>query len=184
FVRSHIFEPLGLEPRDIDFAIIDPAIQAKGYLAAFSFLNVLKGFLLDRRAWGEYEGAWLRIREVYPDGPAFGGAVGSTAAFSVILRDLLREESVLLSKASKAVLFEQARLRSGRPIAMTPGWHIGGIEGRRYFFKEGGGAGFHCEMRMYPDQGLASVLMANRTSLDTNRLLSRLDREFIAAGPG
>jgi hypothetical protein len=48
--------------------------------------------------------------------------------------------------------------------------------------KDGGGAGFHCEMRVYPDAGLASVIMANRTSLNTNRLLSRLDRGFIS-GP-
>jgi hypothetical protein len=56
---------------------------------------------------------------------------------------------------------------------------VGALGGRPFYFKEGGGAGFHCEMRMYPDAGLASVLMANRTSLNTNRLLSRLDKAFV-----
>ena len=35
----------------------------------------------------------------------------------------------------------------GRPIPMTLGWHIG--NGTAYFFKEGGGGGFHSEMRVY-----------------------------------
>ena len=130
FVRARVFAPLGLSPRDIDFAVVDPGSHAKGYLAAFSVMNALKRLLLDRRVWGGYEGAWLRIRDVYPDGPSFGGAVGSAAAFGVILRDLLRDDPIVLSRASKALLFEQVRLRSGRPIAMTLGWHIGDLEGR------------------------------------------------------
>lgn len=178
-MRRRVFDPLRLRPEDIGFAIIEPHNHAKGYLAAASLLNILKTFLLDRSVWGDYEGAWLRICDVYPDGPSFGGAIGSAAAFSVILRDLLKEDPVLLPGRSKALLFEQARLSSGRTIPMTLGWHVGEIAGRPYYFKEGGGAGFHCEMRMYPAQGLASVIMVNRTSFDSNAFLSRLDGGFI-----
>jgi CubicO group peptidase (beta-lactamase class C family) len=179
FMRASVFDPLGLGPRDIGFTIAEPRNHAKGYLAAVSLMNVFKRFLLDRQVWGGYEGAWLRIRDVYPDGASFGGAVGSAAAFSVILRDLLRDDPVMLSKESKGLLFEQARLSFGRTIGMTLGWHIGQIEGRPYYFKEGGGAGFHCEMRAYPAQGLSSVVMVNRTSFNSNKGLSRLDRPFL-----
>lgn len=178
-MRTRVFGPLGLRPREIDFAIVEPGNHAKGYLAGGSLMNLLKVFLLDRSAWGDYEGSWLRICDVYPDGASYGGAIGSAAAFSVILRDLLKDTPVLLSKAAKALLFDQARLSSGRPIGMTLGWHIGKIEGRQYYFKEGGGAGFHCEMRVYPAQGLASVIMVNRTSFNSNKFLTRLDREFV-----
>jgi CubicO group peptidase (beta-lactamase class C family) len=178
-MQARVFDPLGLLPRDIGFAIVEPRDRAKGYLAAFSVMNALKRILLDRSVWEGYEGTWLRIRDVYPDGPSFGGAIGSAAAFSVILQDLLKDDPVLLSRASKPLLFDQARLSSGRPIGMTLGWHIGELAGRPYYFKEGGGAGFHCEMRMYPAQGLASVIMTNRTSFNSNRFLSRLDGEFL-----
>ncbi len=180
FMRAHIFDPLALRPQDLGFTITEPRNHAKGYLAAFSVMNALKRLLLDRNVWGDYEGTWLRIRDVYPDGASFGGAIGSAAAFSVLLRDLLKEDPVLLSKASKALLFEPARSSSGRPVGMTLGWHIGRIEGRPYYFKEGGGAGFHCEMRMYPDRGRASVIMVNRTSFNSNAFLSKLDKEFLA----
>jgi CubicO group peptidase (beta-lactamase class C family) len=180
FMQAHIIDPLGLRSQDLGFTIAEPRNHAKGYLAAFSVMNAFKRLLLDRDVWGDYEGTWLRIRDVYPDGASFGGAIGSAAAFSVLLRDLLKDDPVLLSKASKALLFEPARSSSGRPVGMTLGWHIGRIGERRYYFKEGGGAGFHCEMRVYPDRGRASVIMVNRTSFNSNAFLSRLDREFVA----
>ena len=170
---------MGLGPGDIDYLVAEPRNHAKGYLAAFSLLNVLKRFLMERDAWAGYEGRWLRIRDVYPNGPAFGGAIGSAAAFAAILRDLLKERPILLSPGSRALLYERARDGSGRAIAMTLGWHVGELDGRPYYFKEGGGAGFHCEMRVYPDRGLGSVVMTNRTSFASNAILSRLDREVL-----
>lgn len=179
FMRERIFAPLGLGPGDIGYTVAAPENQAKGYLAAWSLLNVLKGFLLERDAWEGYEGKWLRIRDVYPNGPAFGGAIGSAAAFAAILRDLLKARPVLFSAETRDLLYDRARDGAGRELAMTLGWHVGGLDGRPYYFKEGGGAGFHCEMRAYPDRGRGSVVMVNRTSFASNAVLSRIDREVL-----
>jgi hypothetical protein len=62
---------------------------------------------------------------------------------------------------------------------MTPGWHIGGVDTLRYFFKEGGGGGFHSEMRIYPSRGIASVVIANNTSFGVKDLLNTVDGEFL-----
>jgi hypothetical protein len=62
---------------------------------------------------------------------------------------------------------------------MTLGWHVGELNGLRYFYKEGGGAGFHCEMRIYPSIGLASVIMTNKTSFDSRKELSRIDKNVV-----
>lgn len=35
---------------------------------------------------------------------------------------------------------------------MTLGWHLGKTNGIAYYFKEGGGGGFHSEMRIYPSR--------------------------------
>ncbi len=34
-------------------------------------------------------------------------------------------------------------------------------------------------MRLYPDRGLGSVVMTNRTAFASNAILSRLDREVL-----
>ena len=179
YIQKSIFEPLHLKPEEIGFVIYVPGHHAKGYLSKYSFMNLLKGFITDKEVWGEYEGRWLHIQDVYVNGPAFGGAVGSAKAFSCIMQDLLSEHSILLNKSTKQLLFSQQKISSGKNIETTLGWHIGDLNRTRYFFKEGGGAGFHCEMRVYPAAGLASVIMSNRTSFNSRKQLSRIDQHFV-----
>lgn len=139
YVRQHILEPLKLKPNELDFVITRADNHAHGYLEKYSMMNLVKGFLLDDAVWGGYEGKWLRIKDVYLNGPSFGGAIGSASAFSRILQDLLGEHSVILPDASRELLFTQTRINSHLAIDMTLGWHIGEVNGIRYFFKEGGG---------------------------------------------
>jgi D-alanyl-D-alanine carboxypeptidase len=179
YVRKNIFRPLQLTQGDIDFVITDNTHHAKGYLAKYSLMNFVKSFVTDKTVWGRYEGNWLHIKDVYVNGPSFGGAIGSAKAFSKILQDLMAERSVLLREDSKRLLFSRQKTRSGKFIDMTLGWHIGILEGIQYFYKEGGGAGFHSEMRIYSTLGLASVIMTNKTSFNSRKHLGNLDRMFF-----
>ncbi len=178
-IRANIFQRLRLTPDEINFTYSEAAPNAKGYLAKYSFMNVIKGFVTSKEVLGDYEGNWLHIKDVYVNGPAFGGAIGTARAFGVILRDLLAERPVLLGRSGKELLFSRQETRSGKGIDMTLGWHIGNLNGMRYYFKEGGGAGFHSEMRMYPSHDLASVIMTNQTSFNSRNVLNRLDKEFL-----
>jgi len=179
YMYKFIFEPLDLTKDEIGFVIRNGNNHAKGYLKKYSFMNLFKSFLIKDITWGEYEGRWLHINDVYLNGPAFGGAIGSAKAFSRILQSLLSENSVLLGNDVKQYLYSQEKTKSGNEIEMTLGWHIGELDDERYYFKEGGGAGFHCEMRIYPDRNLASVLMVNRTSFNTRKQLSNLDKLIL-----
>lgn len=179
YVKQHVFQPLRIEPEELDFVIVQPASHAHGYLEKYSLMNLAKSFLLDDFVWGEYEDNWLRINDVHLNGASFGGAIGTALAFSRILQDLLAEHSVILSDASKTILFQQSKTNSNVNIDMTLGWHIGTSAGTRYFYKEGGGAGFHSEMRVYPSKGIGTVVMANQTSFDSTRFLNTLDVEFL-----
>ena len=62
---------------------------------------------------------------------------------------------------------------------MTLGWHIGRMGGDEYFYKEGGGGGFHSLMRVYPARGIATVVMSNATDFDVERSLDALDPQFF-----
>jgi D-alanyl-D-alanine carboxypeptidase len=179
YVKTKIFQRLRLSPDEIDFTYSEAAPHAKGYLAKYSFMNLIKGLVTDKEVWGHYEGNWLHIKDVYVNGPAFGGAIGTAKAFSVILQDLLAERSILLSEKSRELLFSRQKTRSGKEIDMTLGWHIGRLDGIQYYYKEGGGAGFHSEMRVYPSQGLATVIMTNQTSFNSRSTLSKLDGMFL-----
>jgi len=179
YMNKNIFKPLDLTQNEIGFQISHKGKHAKGYLKKYSFMNLFKYFVLGEEIWEDYEGSWLHINNVILNGPAFGGVMGSANAFSRILQNLLSENSILLGKKVKHYLYTQQKTQSGENIDMTLGWHIEELNGVRYYYKEGGGAGFRSEMRLYPDLGLGSVMMTNRTSLNTSKLLSQLDSGFI-----
>jgi hypothetical protein len=64
---------------------------------------------------------------------------------------------------------------------MNLGWHMGDLERTRFFFKEGGGGGFHSIMRVYADDGIGTVVMTNATGFDVRRLLDTMDASFTAS---
>jgi D-alanyl-D-alanine carboxypeptidase len=181
YLRTAIIEPLGLSSQEMNFAIPDPTRHAKGYLAKYSFTNLLKSFITDRKFWGGYEGNWLRLKSHYPNGPSFGGLVGTARSFTCFLQDQLRTKSVLLNNDTRQLLETRQTNKENQPIAMTLGWHIGETNDSMYFFKQGGGGGFHSEMRIYRSTGIASVVMTNSTTFNSTGFLNQADREFFTA---
>jgi D-alanyl-D-alanine carboxypeptidase len=177
YVRANIFARLGLPPAEIGFVIPARERQAKGYLPMWSLWNLLKPFLIDRKFIGEYEGSWLHVNDNYLDGAAFGGIVASARSMGRFLQDQLAPESVVLGQEGRRMFFEQQKDNAGEPVETTLGWHVA-PRGAGYFFKEGGGAGFHAEMRVYRTSGFASVVIANNGSFDVNGFLDATDREF------
>lgn len=179
YVRANILLPLGLAAQEMDFVIPDESRVAQGYLAKYSLMNLVKGFVIDSKFLGNYEGNWLRLKSHYLNGPAFGGLIGTARGFSRFLQDQLRTESALFGLETKRLLESQQTDGVGRPIPMTLGWHIGETDSVAYFFKEGGGGGFHSEMRIYPTKGIASVVMVNSTEFNSTKFLNRVDRVFL-----
>jgi CubicO group peptidase (beta-lactamase class C family) len=178
YARANVLRPLGLLAQEMNFVIPDPSRHANGYLAKYSLMNLIKGFLTDSRVWGGYEDRWLRLQAVYVNGPAFGGLVGSATSFSRFLQDQLRADSVLFTADTKRTFEAQQTDKAGRPIPMTLGWHIGKLDSTTYFFKEGGGGGFHSEMRIYRTKGIGSVVMVNSTQFDSTTFLNHVDATF------
>ncbi|OGB62527.1 MAG: serine hydrolase [Caldithrix sp. RBG_13_44_9] len=178
YVREHIFKRLSLPSNEADFVIPSLDNHSKGYIPKWSFLNFFKSFMVDAKFFGDYEDGWLHVKEHYLNGPAFGGMVGSAHSLAIFLQDLLRDQPLLFPPETRNLFFEQQKNNKGQPIQMTLGWHIGMMGDFRYLFKEGGGAGFHGEMRIYPEKNCASVTVANNTSFNVKKFLNTADQQF------
>jgi len=174
-VTANVCQRLSVDDGSMGFVIRDASRHAKGYLAKYSLMNLIKPFVVDREVIGGYEGNWLEIKSHYPNGPAFGGLIGTACSISRFLQDQLRAESVLLRPDTKRLLETQQTDSARRPIPMTLGWHMGTANSVPYFFKEGGGGGCHNEMRLYPAKRMASVVMSNSTGFDVKTFLNRMD---------
>jgi CubicO group peptidase (beta-lactamase class C family) len=179
YVRDQVLKPLGITAQELGYVVPDYGDHAKGYLEKYSFLNLAKRFVVDKELIGDYEGRWLLIHDHYVNGAAFGGLVGSVTGFGKFLQDQLRPHSDMLGDATRELFFTPQCTKDGTRILMTLGWHIGRMNGVEFFYKEGGGGGFHCMMRVYRSAGIATVLMTNATGFDVLRTLNVVDSRFV-----
>ena len=179
YVRKHVLQPLGAAPHELGYEVVDPRRHAKGYLERYSLMNLVKRLVIAREFIGDREGRWLHLNDHYLNGAAFGGLIGAARGFGRFLQDQLRPRSALFTDATCRLFYEQQHTNGGSAIAMTLGWHIGATRGARFFYKEGGGGGFHSMMRLYACAAVATVVMTNATGFDVSRLLDRLDGRFL-----
>jgi CubicO group peptidase (beta-lactamase class C family) len=119
YMRDCILRPLGLEIHEMDFVVHDPSGHAKGYLGKYSLMNLLRGWIADRKVWGQYEDNWVHVKSHYVNGPAFGGLIGAAQAFSRFLQDELRESSVLFGIEAKQLFYAQHQ------VFLQRGWWRG-----------------------------------------------------------
>jgi CubicO group peptidase (beta-lactamase class C family) len=125
----------------------------------------------------------IHLKNHYLNGPAFGGLIGSAENLSLFLKDQLKKESVLFGTETKSFFYRQQQTKEGKLIEMTLGWHIGELKnGERYFYKEGGGGGYHSEMRIYPEKRIGSIIMVNKTNFNSKNFLNTLDNELLFKG--
>ena len=178
YVTEHVLRRLDIAAADLGYTINDPARHAAGYLERFSLMNLVSPWLIDRALVGRSSGRWVRIRDHYPNGPAFGGLVGTARGFAAFLQDQLRVRSQLFGDVTRALFREPQRTAHGA-IPMTPGWHIGSSGDVPFLYKEGGGGGFRCMMRLYPAAGIGTVVMTNATACNVRRLLDAVDAQFL-----
>lgn len=179
YVRENILNPLQISEQEIAFTIPDESHHANGYLKKYSLLNLVKRIVIDPKFIGSYEGNWLRVNNHFLNGPSFGGLIGSARGFSRFLQDQLSINSVLFGKEIKSLIETRQTNSAGQSIPMTLGWHVGESQGITFLYKEGGGGGFHSEMRIYPRHGIATIVMANSTNFNSTRFLNRIDPAFF-----
>lgn len=182
WVRERILEPLAIAPRTVRFALGPRDESATGHAPRYSLMTLVLSGMTRAEYWADASGRWRRVARLAPHGLGYGGLFASGASLAAILQDLLREQPILMSRETRARMLARQATRSGAPIDMTLGWVTGRLAGARYFGKQGGGLGFHGNLRIYPDRGIATVMLANRTEVTArpiDRRSDRLDAIFV-----
>ncbi len=180
YVTKNIIQSLGISPADLGFVVTDPQDHAVGYQKKWSIMNLLLGFFIDKSKFmGESTSGWKPFEPYYVNGPSYGGLIGTPLALVRYAQDLLSVNSVLLTTDAKKLLFTENRTLKGEPTEMCLSWFKGDLNGHRYFSHAGGGGGYYCELRLYPELGLGSVIMFNRTGISDERFLDKIDKYVI-----
>lgn len=161
--------------------------HAVGYLRRWSALGLFTSLMPDPHHLQAPEGGWIAYRPFHVNGPAYGGLKGNTLGWSYLLRALAARDERLLAPASYEALFTPQPLRSGACSGHALSFMTGTLmlpRGRAepYVCHPGGGPGYCSEIRIYPDCGRWSVLLANTTIVHDARRLDAIDPVVFAGG--
>ncbi|HLN53664.1 MAG TPA: serine hydrolase domain-containing protein [Lentimicrobium sp.] len=180
YVRENIIQPLNLNSGELDFIITDLNQHAKGYHKKYSISNLILGLLIDKSKFvNETEGKWNSFKNSYVNGASYGGLIGTPVAFMKYIQELLKPDCKLITEDFKKLLFIENLTNDNKATGMCLSWFCGQLNGKKYFAHAGGGGGYYCEIRIYPDLGIGSVIMFNRTGMSDERFLDRVDRYII-----
>ena len=175
YVFEHIVQKLPISPNDLTFTVTYNETHATGYHKKRSFSNLLLGFFIDKSKFmGNTEGKWRSFNRFYVNGAPYGGLIGKPTAFVKYIQELLNDDNALISNEYKQMLF-----RENKNTGMCLSWFAGELNGVKYFAHAGGGGGYYCEIRIYPEIKIGSVVFFNRTGMSDERYLDKLDKMHI-----
>jgi len=180
YVTDEIITPLSLSASEnISFNIDDPSFHARGYIRKWNWLNLLLGIFIDRDTYMESAvNGWSAFKLFMPNGKAYGGLVGNAAGFARYLQAILNRHSPFDGSMTD-LLFETGRKNDGEILNRTMGWAKSSRSGLTYYSHTGGGGGYYCEIRIYPDINRASVIMTNKTGISPQNYLDLIDPVFL-----
>jgi len=180
YIIDNILQASGIGPEQLNFKIVNKHEHAKGYQRQFSLLNWVLGLMIDKSKYmDKSEERWKPFKQYYINGTSYGGLIGNPDGFVKYIRELLKPDSLLISDKYKKILFEENLTNSNKRTGMCLSWFTGRLNGQEYFAHAGGGGGYYCEIRIYPEAGMGSVIMFNRSGVTDERFLDKLDKFFI-----
>ena len=180
YIINNIIKKLSLSnDAYLGFVIPDNLNHAHGYLKKWGFLNFVLNFMFDKSKYieGTYNG-WNQFKYFYMNGYPFGGLIGNARGFAKYLQALLKDNQ-LITISSKSKLFETQKTNNGKIIDRCLSWLKGKLGEDIYYSHSGGAVGYYCEIRIYLERKIASVVMLNRTGVSAERFLDNVDKFFL-----
>ena len=193
YVTDNILQPLGMRHTGFLYPEAGQAQEARGSQAVVHAYTPLLPFLLDAKALiYQRAGKILWLNRVYTDALPPSGLIGPAPDVARLLLAFLHggelDGARILSPQSVATM----TAIPGGPAA-TPGtvkvsgsqhglgWLFVADRSRLWLQHDGGGPGFATTMRLYPEEDLGIVIMANGTDLDRDTLAGLLVQTFSSS---
>lgn len=144
------------------------------------FQGFLLGLLMDKKKFTETKTkGFIPFKKINLNGSAYGGLLASPNGLNIFLQKLLSSDNQILSNEMKNTMFTQQPLSNGKPSGHSLGWFTGSLNGENYVHHAGGGGGYYLEMRIYPEKGIATYLLTNKSGFSDQRILDKLDAQHL-----
>lgn len=184
YIREHLLRPLAMGCTDF-VAVEAGCAEAAVASHPWASLDSLALPLLVRE-WGSYvretSGGRMWLKPFYANSAPPTGLIGPASDAGRFMAAILNHgtldgQRVLTAESVRAMIYDShVPTRRGWAerypgLRYGLGWHIVPEGDRLRIQHTGGGPGFGSEMRLYPDEGLGMVVMANDTTYDRDAIL-------------
>ncbi|MBN1117776.1 MAG: beta-lactamase family protein [Bacteroidales bacterium] len=178
YVAENILNKIDSGNQQIGFSFNNKT--ARAYQKRFSFMTVIYKMVADKKYWLKKEGKFYSFEDLYINHSSYGGAFASSHAMLALGQELLNSDNTILKPETIKEMFTEQKLSNGKNAGHALGWWIGELDGHKYYYHPGGGGGYSCELRVYPDLGVVSVVMMNKTQdFSDLKLLSKFDKQVL-----
>ena len=180
FIRNQILGKLNIPLPDLGFDINEQEMHATGYQKRFSLINLILGLFIDKKKFTDKPiKRWKPFKPLFVNGPPYGGLIGNASGLGAFLSDMISDKPMVLKMDSIRQMLTEQKTSKGKPTGTSMGWFTGTLKGSKYFCHSGGGGGYYCEVRIYPERKMASALFSNSSGMRDDRLLTKLDRRIL-----
>jgi CubicO group peptidase (beta-lactamase class C family) len=184
YVRAHLLRPLDMGCTDFIFAATGCAEAATASHPWLSIESAALPFLV--KDWGSYvretTGGRMWLYPFYANSAPPTGLIGPATDASRFVAAILNGgeldgQRILSPKSVRMMIHDSHVLGKAGESDTYPGmsyglgWHVVPEGARLRIQHRGGGPGFGTEMRVYPEEGLGMVVMANDTTYDRDAIL-------------
>lgn len=152
---------------------------ATGYQKRKTLMHWIYSMLIDKtKYYGSKTKNWQSLNNLYMKGLGFGGGFANSTALTILMLNLMKHE--LLNESSLKESFTPQKYNTNRIAKQTLGWWHGLVEGHKSYFHPGGGGGYSCEVRIYPESGTVRVMMMNKTqTFGDLKMFSEIDKLWL-----
>ncbi|MDH5657498.1 MAG: beta-lactamase family protein, partial [Spirochaetia bacterium] len=182
FIRDEILDNLGISEKEASFSFKTFDSDSTGYAKHYSFWSMAVRFLLKDFSAADH-GKWKTFSEHwYFNCPAHGGLIVNARGMEKFLMDQLSGRSKILSNQQTKEFYtiqKKAKSRMNRSTDFSHGWFANKNASPYYFFHEGSAYGYVSEMRIYPEKGIASMILTNGSKRAHKDLMNVVDKQFM-----
>lgn len=180
YVKENVLRSRDLQNGLIDFDIPQIQLHETGYHNKRGISMMLLALLMDTSKYMESAtGRWKPFKTVYVNGTPYGGLIANMHGIIHYGRALLKSDNKILKAENRKLMFTENKLNDGRNTGMCLSWFKGRLGHHTYFTHAGGGGGFYCELRLYPEISSGSFVVFNRSGFSDERFLNKVDLFFI-----
>lgn len=181
YVTDNITAKINLDTNDyLGFKYTEKT--AIGYQKRNTVVHWAYTMLVDtKKYYGSKTKKWQSLNNLYMKGLGFGGGFSNSRALAKLMLNLMQHK--LLSEESLNNSFSQQFYSDNKTSKQTLGWWHGFVYGHKSYYHPGGGGGYSCEVRIYPDSGIVRVMMMNKTqTFGDLKMFSQIDRLWLSPG--